>query len=54
MNGKILAIGVLLFTILVCIAVYMVFQMTLKNEENGFEQTDTVIENESIDYNFIV
>lgn len=52
MNGKVLAIGVLLFTILACIAVYFVFQMTLKNEENGFEQTVTVIE--SVDYNFIV
>ena len=52
MNGKVLAIGVLLFTILACIAVYFVFQATLKKEENGLEQTVTVIE--SIDYTFIV
>jgi len=54
MNGKVLAIGILLFSILACIAVYFVFQMTLKNEENGFEQTVAVIENESIVYNLIV
>lgn len=44
MNGKILAIGVLLFTILACIAVYFVFQATLNKEENSSEQTVTVIE----------
>ena len=54
MNGKVLAIGVLLFTILACVAVYFVFQVTLKNEQNGFEKTVAVIENESIDHNFIV
>lgn len=52
MNGKFLAIGVLLFTILACIAVYFVFQLTLNKEENGFEHTVTVIED--VDYNFIV
>ena len=44
MNGKVLAIGVLLFTILACIAVYFVFQATLNKEETGFEKTVTVIE----------
>lgn len=54
MNGKVLAIGVVLFTILACLAVYFVFQITLKNVENGFEQTVTLIEYESIHYKFIV
>ena len=51
MNGKVLAIGVLLFTILACIAVYFVFQATLMKDQNGMEQIITAFEH--VDYLFI-
>ncbi len=44
MNGKVLAIGVLLLTIIACIAVYFVFQLTLNKEESGLEQTVVAVE----------
>lgn len=44
MNGKVLAIGVLLLTIISCIAVYFIFQLTLNKEESGLEQTTSAIE----------
>ena len=51
MNGKHLAIGLVLFTILACIAVYFVFQATIVKDQNGMEQI--VMAFEHVDNHFI-